>query len=86
MAEVGFADVEMTFWGGMLAPSGTPQEVIQRLNTEIVKVLRSANLQELWASVARDPVGSSPEEFAALIQAEQHRWAKRIKETGVKLE
>jgi len=70
----------------VLAPSGTPQEIIKRLNAELVKVIRSADLRELWASVALEPVGSSPEEFAALIQIEQRRWAKRIKETGVKME
>ena len=86
MTELGFPELEITVWAGMLAPAGTPPEIIKRLNRELVKILRSTDLRELWENVSLDAVGSSPDEFAALIRVEQVRWAKRIRETGVKME
>ena len=86
MTELGLPELETTLWGGMLAPAGTPPEIVRRLNTELVKILHSPELRESWGNVSLDTVGSSPDEFAALIRVEQLRWANRIKETGVKME
>ena len=85
MAEVGFPEMETTLWGGVLAPAGTPAEIIKRLNAELLKIIHSPEIREQWAS-GRQAVGSTPEEFAAFIQSEQSRWARLIKQTGVKME
>jgi tripartite-type tricarboxylate transporter receptor subunit TctC len=86
MTEAGFPELEITLWGGFLAPAGTPASVIRRLNTELVKAMNSADLREQWESGGALVVPGTPEEFAAFIQSEQIRWARLIKQTGVKLE
>jgi tripartite-type tricarboxylate transporter receptor subunit TctC len=86
MSEVGFPELEITLWGGFLAPAGTPASVIRRLNTELVNAMNSADLREQWESGGALVVPGTPEEFAAFIQSEQIRWARLIKQTGVKLE
>ena len=86
MAEVGFPELEITIWSGVLAPAGTPAEIIKRLNAELVKILHSPEIREQWASGGAEVVGNTPEEFAALIRSEQLRWARLIKQTGVKME
>ena len=67
-------------------PAGTPAQVIKRLNTELVKLMNSPEIREQWASGGAQVVASTPEEFTAFIQSEQARWARQIKQTGVKLE
>lgn len=85
-AEMGIPELEMTLWGGILAPAKTPTPIIRRLHTELVKIINSPEIQESWISGGALPVTSSPEEFAALIKSEMHRWASLIKELDLKLE
>jgi len=86
MAEVGFPELEITLWGGVLAPAGTSAEIIKRLNAELLKIIHSPEIREQWASGGAQAVGNTPEEFTALIQSEQSRWARLIKQTGVKMD
>ena len=86
MNELGFPEMEITLWGGMLAPAGTPLEILKRLNTELVKIIGSPEVREEWANGGAQAAPSTPEEFTALIQSEQARWARLIKQTGVKME
>ena len=86
MAEVGFPELEITLWGGLLAPVGTPAPVIKRLNVELVKIMNSTEIRDQWTSGGALVVASTPEEFGAFIRAEQARWARLIKQTGVKME
>ena len=71
-------------WYGVLAPAGTPPEIVARLNQEIVKILRSPEVKQNLSSEGADPVGSTPAEFAALLRAETERWGKVVKAAGVK--
>jgi tripartite-type tricarboxylate transporter receptor subunit TctC len=82
--ESGVRGFEVTTWGGMLAPAGTPPAVIERLRSETTKVLRTPEVRERMSSQGNEPVGSTPEQFAALIKAELVKWAKVIKESGIK--
>jgi tripartite-type tricarboxylate transporter receptor subunit TctC len=86
MSEAGVAGYEYRAWIGVLAPAGTPPEVIRRLNAELVKALHSAAGEEWFAAQGGVAVGDSPEEFAAYIRADYERWGKLIRETGIKAE
>jgi tripartite-type tricarboxylate transporter receptor subunit TctC len=84
IAEAGVRGYEATQWFGVLAPAGTPRPIIDRLNQEMVKLVRSAEVRERLIADGTDPVGSTPEEFAAYIKSETDKWAKVIKAAGIK--
>jgi tripartite-type tricarboxylate transporter receptor subunit TctC len=86
MQEQGFPGFLVTSWNGVAVPAGTPKEIISRLNSEIVKALQMPDVKERLSSLGADPVGSTPEEFAAFIQAEIKKWAKVIKDAGIRLD
>jgi len=86
VAELGFPEMEITLWGGLLAPAGTPAQIIKRLNKELVNIINSREIREQWASGGAEAVPTTPEEFAAFIQSEHARWSRMIKQSGVKME
>ena len=79
LAEAGAPNQESEIILGLLAPSGTPREIIDRLQQEIVRVLAMAQIHERLAALGFEPIGSSPEEFADRIRAEIEKWAKVIR-------
>ena len=86
VAESGFPGFEDYTWVGVFAPSKTPPEVVQHLNSEINKILRSADFQAKLAGVGFEPVGGSTKEAAEYLKTELSKWAKVVKETGTKVE
>jgi tripartite-type tricarboxylate transporter receptor subunit TctC len=84
VAEAGLRDFEVTTWYGVLAPAGTPKNVVTRLNTELVKIMHSPELKEKLAATGTEPLTSTPEEFAAYIQREIAKWGDVIRKAGVK--
>ena len=70
-------------WWGVLAPAGTPEAVIARLNTELARVLQLNDVKERFASLGVEAKASSPAEFSALIKSEISRYAKLIKDAGI---
>jgi tripartite-type tricarboxylate transporter receptor subunit TctC len=82
IAEAGVPGYEATVWLGLLAPPGTPREVVQRLNAEVVRVLAAPEAKRLMASAGVEVATSSPEEFGRLLQSEFERWGKVVRETG----
>jgi tripartite-type tricarboxylate transporter receptor subunit TctC len=84
VAESGFPGFEDYTWVGVFAPSKTSPEVVTYLNSEIGKILRSADFQAKLAGVGFEPVGGSPKEAGDYLKAEINKWAKIIQETGVK--
>jgi len=84
VAEAGLAGFEVTTWYGILAPAGTPRPIIARLNTELVKVMHSPEMKERLAGIGTDPVTSTPEEFAAYIQAEIGKWGDVIRKAKLR--
>ena len=86
VAESGLADYDSTQWYGVLAPAGTPREIVTRLHDEIVRALRDAEVGKRLAADGADAVGSSPEEFAAFIKSESEKWAKVAAAAGIKAE
>jgi tripartite-type tricarboxylate transporter receptor subunit TctC len=67
-------------------PAGTPNAIISRLNQEIVRVLTRPDVKERIATAGAQPVGSSPEELAALVKRELARWSRVIKAVGIKVD
>jgi tripartite-type tricarboxylate transporter receptor subunit TctC len=86
IAEQGFPGYEVSGWYGLLAPAGTPKEVVAYLNTEVVKVLRQAEMKERMGADGATPVGNTPEQFAAYIRSEMEKYAKVIKASGATAE
>lgn len=70
-------------WNGILAPAGTPKAIIDRLNREIVKVVRAPEFAQVLVGEGATAVGNSPAEFDAIIRADIKKWAKIIKDTGI---
>jgi tripartite-type tricarboxylate transporter receptor subunit TctC len=86
IAESGLPDFEATSWFGVLAPAGTPPEIVQRLNREIDKWLQSPEAKDKLLAQGAVAAGGSPEEFAAYIRSETDKWAKVIKASGAKVD
>jgi len=77
---------EASLWYGILAPTGTPKNVVAALNEAIVKAGRSSRVVEPLAAVSMEPVTNSPEEFTAFIKAEIAKWGKVVKASGTPLD
>jgi tripartite-type tricarboxylate transporter receptor subunit TctC len=86
MAEAGLKGYETSTWGGLLAPAGTPKDVIAKLNAEANKALAAADVREKLAAAGIEPVGGTPAQFAAFIGSEMQRWAKVAQVAGVEPE
>jgi len=86
IAEAGLKGYETSTWHGILAPAGTPREIVTKSNADIVKILAQPDVREKLIGQGLDPVGGTPEAFAAYIKAEIAKWAGVIKAAGAKLE
>ncbi len=84
IAEAGVPGYESVQWFGMLVPAGTPRPVIDRLNQDISRALRSPEMKERLAGMGLEVDVSTPEQFGAHIKAETEKWAKVIKNMGIK--
>jgi tripartite-type tricarboxylate transporter receptor subunit TctC len=86
MGEAGLPGYVITSWQGIFAPAKTPPAIVARLNAEITKILAMPDVHERLEQLGIDPVGNTPEQFAAFQQAEIAKWAKVVKEGGVKID
>jgi tripartite-type tricarboxylate transporter receptor subunit TctC len=82
VAESGVPGFNANTWYGVLAPAGTPRPIIDRLNREFGRALGSPEVQKMIRAEGGEPVGGSPEEFAAFIRKDMAKWADVIKRTG----
>ena len=85
-AEAGFPQYTASAWYSMHAPARTPQELVARLNRELVRIVGLADIREKLKDLGSDGVGNTPEQFAQFVQAEHAKYGKLIKEMGVKPE
>ena len=83
IAEAGVAGYDATQWYGLVAPAGTPADIIARLHQEAVKALKSPDVKDKLAADGAEAVGSTPAEFAKLIRDELEKWAKVAKAAGI---
>ncbi|HEX2352921.1 MAG TPA: tripartite tricarboxylate transporter substrate-binding protein, partial [Xanthobacteraceae bacterium] len=86
LAEAGASDQESEIILGVLVPGGTPQEVIDRLHREIVRIVALPEVRERLSALGFEPIASTPEEFADRIKWEIGKWAKVIRAGGIKVE
>ena len=86
LAESGMPGFEVGAWQGLMVPANTPKVIIQRLNTEVMKALQSADVRQKLALQGAEPLGSTPEAYGEYIQKELSRWESVVKQTGVTLE
>ena len=86
MTEAGFPEVEGSSWTAVVAPAGTPKDIIAKLHDMIVASLATSDVKDKLAVMAYVPIGNSPEECAAFFQAEMTKWGKVIKDAGLKAE
>ena len=86
LIEQGFPDVSLDAWAGVLAPAGTPREVVARLNALINEGLAGAEVKAALAKLSALPKTGTPAEFAAFIAAEIPKWAAAVKLSGAKIE
>jgi tripartite-type tricarboxylate transporter receptor subunit TctC len=82
--EAGVPGYEVENWYGVLAPAGTPKEIVNKLNTEILKLLKTKEVKELLDNQGFEILQSSPEQFAAFEKTELVKWAKLVKLSGAK--
>lgn len=82
--EQGFPDLDIYIWAAIVAPAGTPDAVVSRLNAEFIKVLRSSEIKEKWRVADFETLPSTPEEFSKFAQADSKRWAEAVKISGFK--
>ena len=82
--EQGYDNLDVSVWYGILAPAATPRDIINRLNSELNKVVTSPDMKEKMASNGVDPLGGTPEQFRDYIRSESVRFGKVIKEAGIK--
>jgi tripartite-type tricarboxylate transporter receptor subunit TctC len=86
MIESGFPGFDVVIWYGMLAPAGTPPDIITKLNAELIRILNIPALRDRLAATDFDIVTSTPAEFMAYIKSEVALWAKIVKQAGVKID
>lgn len=80
----GFDQKTVPFWYGLLAPAGTPREIVQRLNAETVNALKDPQVDKALRAGRIFPIGNTPEEFAAMMREGHAAWGRVIRETGVR--
>lgn len=86
IAELGFPSIVAENWYGVYAPAGTSKAILSRLNTEIVKILRTQEVKERFQGLGTEVVASTPEELAEYIRTEIEKWSKTAKEAGARVD
>lgn len=82
--EQGYPDMEIYIWSSIVAPAGTPDAVVAKLNAEFGNALRTAEIRDKWRAVDFEPIPTTPEEAAAFARAESKRWAEAVRISGFK--
>ena len=86
VSEAGVQGYEATIWLGLMAPAGTPRPVRDRLSAEVNKIVNAPDVKEAWAKQGAQPMGMSVDEFDKFLRADTQKWAKLVKETGMKVD
>jgi tripartite-type tricarboxylate transporter receptor subunit TctC len=85
-AEVGVKDMEFATWYAIMAPAGIPKDIVNRLNKDIAVALDSPDMKQSFATQGAEPTKFTPEELGAFVKAQIARYARMIKELGIRVE
>jgi tripartite-type tricarboxylate transporter receptor subunit TctC len=85
-AQAGLPTYDASSWNGILVPAGTPRAVVDRLNTDLVRILKTPNVLERLAQDGAEPAPTTPEEFAAFIKSEIAKWAKVVQAANIRID
>jgi tripartite-type tricarboxylate transporter receptor subunit TctC len=86
IAESGYQGFNVVAWVGLVAPKGTPPDIVKLLNTEVNRILQTPEVRKQITSIGIDLLGGTPEAFAALLREDIPRWKAMVKDSGAKLE
>jgi tripartite-type tricarboxylate transporter receptor subunit TctC len=86
LAESGYAGFDVLSWYGVLAPAGTPAEVVRKLNGEINAIVQAPDVRARLVALGAEPTGGTPEQFAAAIRADTARWAKVVADAAIRID
>jgi tripartite-type tricarboxylate transporter receptor subunit TctC len=84
VAELGYPGFDGSSWFGLVAPIGTPRDIVDKLHKEIVSILAKPDIRDKLVALGADPIGNTPEEFAAHMKAETEKWGKLVKDLDIK--
>ena len=84
--ESGVPGYEATIWLGIMAPKGTPKEIVDRLNAEIGKIIAKPEIRDAWAKQGAVPMTMTPDQFGAFLKQDIEKWAKVIKTAGIAIQ
>ena len=86
LAEAGLHGYEVSNWLGVLAPAGTPKEVVTALHAAVIRAMSDAGMKRQLTALGIEPATSTPDEFSALIRSEIPKWARLVKASGAMVE
>ena len=86
VSEAGVPGYDATIWLGIMAPAGTPKEIVDRLNSEIARIVAKPSIKDAWARQGAVPMTMSPAEFGAFIKSDIDKWAGVIQRAGIKMQ
>jgi tripartite-type tricarboxylate transporter receptor subunit TctC len=86
VGEAGVAGYEAVIWLGVMAPAGTPRPVLERLSSEIVKLVNAPEVKENWTRQGAVPMGMTPEQFDRFMREDITKWSKLVRDTGMKVD
>ena len=86
LTESGYPGLEVLSWYGVLAPAGTPQDIVRKLNADINRILQAPDVRERLTALGTEPTGGTPEQFAETIKADTARWAKVVQDAGIRID
>ena len=83
MAELGYPNVQVTGWSALLAPAGTPADIIERFQRDSAQFLLKPDIREKLSAAGAEPVGSTAQQLASFVKAEYEKWGKVVKQAGI---
>jgi tripartite-type tricarboxylate transporter receptor subunit TctC len=86
VAEAGVPGYDATIWLGIMAPTGTPKPVVDKLNAEIGKILKRPDVEQMWTKQGAVPMIMSPGEFEKYLRDDIEKWAKVVRASGAKVQ
>ncbi|HUQ75891.1 MAG TPA: tripartite tricarboxylate transporter substrate binding protein [Burkholderiales bacterium] len=86
LAEAGIPGYEATIWLGLMAPAATPRPVLERLSGAVNKIINAPDVKENWSKQGAVPMGMTPDEFGKFVREDVTKWAKLVKDTGMKVD